>query len=163
MVGIVGKISTFQPQGPGFDPWFCWDLNIKFVPPSILPKLALSFLSLRRRLMGISICWELTSDGLVSHSGVVKNTLIRLIRVWKQRVENTKFLYYILGPQPATTGSSTCIKNDLLSKKRYSRWKPLVLSWYFPNFWEWFNTTFPKITMCNYCASRTSTSVTLRW
>ena len=28
MVGAVGKISAFQPQGPQFDPRLCQDLNI---------------------------------------------------------------------------------------------------------------------------------------
>ena len=38
MVGAVGKISAFQPQGPQFDPLLCQDLNW-FMRLSFPPKL----------------------------------------------------------------------------------------------------------------------------
>ena len=43
VVGAVGKIPAFQPQGPRFDPRLCQELN-SFVRLSFPPKLTQLFI-----------------------------------------------------------------------------------------------------------------------
>ena len=72
VVGAVGKISAFQPQGPRFE--FPALQRFKYLCDLLFCLSQLSFPSFRGRLMSTSICWELTCDGLVSHPEGVKDS-----------------------------------------------------------------------------------------
>ena len=67
VVGAVGKISAFQPQGPRFDPPAL--PRFEYLCSLLFHLSQLSFPSFRGMLMSTSVCWKLTCDGLVSHPG----------------------------------------------------------------------------------------------
>ena len=67
-----GKISAFQPQGPGFKSRLCRVLNICVTFFSA--KVDSAFHPYGVGKMSTSFCWGLTCDGLVSRPGGVNDS-----------------------------------------------------------------------------------------
>ena len=95
MVSAVSKISAFWQQGPQFDPWPWWALNILFLwPLSALANSAFHPSGVGK--MSASTCWDLTCDELVFYSMVelgheAEKTSFELLLCWDLNIYVTFF------------------------------------------------------------------------